>query len=76
MARGQSGRIVIEVDPALKLELYAALARSNSTLKNWFVGKATRFCETQSQPDLFSSQQDKTGPTNALEVPETREKGR
>lgn len=54
MARGQSGRIVIEVDPTFKLELYVALARSNSTLKDWFVDAAARFCETQAQPDLFA----------------------
>ncbi len=57
MARGQSGRIVIEVDPTFKLELYVALARSNSTLKDWFVDAAARFCETQAQFDLFTAQQ-------------------
>jgi hypothetical protein len=55
MARGQSGRIVIEVDPALKMELYSALARSNSTLKDWFMAAAVQFCESQAQPDLFSA---------------------
>jgi|688.fasta_scaffold2129731_2 hypothetical protein len=57
MARGQSGRIVIEVDPALKQDLYVALAKSNCTLKHWFLGAAVQFCEEQAQPDLF-------GPTN------------
>lgn len=57
MARGKSGRIVIEVDPVLKLELYAALARTNSTLKDWFVEAAARFCDDQAQPDLFGSAQ-------------------
>lgn len=53
MARGRSGRIVIEIDPSIKLELYAALARSNSTLKDWFLLSAEEFCKAQAQPDLF-----------------------
>jgi len=66
MARGQSGRIVIEVDPTFKLELYVALARSNSTLKDWFMDAAARFCETQVQPDLFTEvQPDETCTTDA-----------
>jgi len=44
---------VIEVDPALKRELYATLALSGSTLKQWFVQSAERFCESASQKDLF-----------------------
>jgi hypothetical protein len=53
MARGESGRIVIEVAPALKRELYAALALSGSTLKDWFVGRATAYCSDVNQGDLF-----------------------
>jgi hypothetical protein len=53
MARGDSGRIVIEIDPALKRELYAALAMSESTLKDWFVKAASRYCTEAMQPDLF-----------------------
>lgn len=43
MARGESGRIVLEVDPDLKGELYVELARRGLTLKAWFVGEAKRF---------------------------------
>lgn len=53
MARGESGRIVIEVDPALKRELYAALALSGSTLKDWFVLKAESYCDNVLQAKLF-----------------------
>ncbi len=53
MARGNSGRIVIEVDPAFKRELYAALAMSGSTLKDWFVKAASYYCADAKQPDLF-----------------------
>jgi len=66
MARGQSGRIVIEVDPALKAGLYAALARANSTLKDWFIASATQFCETEAQPDLFSASGRHTQEASAL----------
>lgn len=43
MAKGQSGRIVIEVDPALKKALYGALAIDDSTLKDWFIGQASTY---------------------------------
>ena len=53
MARGESGRIVIEVDPELKRELYAALALSGSTLKDWFVRSAESYCGNAHQAGLF-----------------------
>jgi hypothetical protein len=53
MARGESGRIVIEVDPTLKRELYAALALSGSTLKGWFVRSAEAYCGSAHQVGLF-----------------------
>ena len=37
MAKGDSGRIVIEVDPDLKRRLYSALALESLTLKDWFI---------------------------------------
>ena len=37
MAKGESGRIVVEVSPELKRELYSALALENKTLKEWFL---------------------------------------
>lgn len=43
MAKGQSGRVVIEVDPALKRALYGALAVEDSTLKEWFIAKAKEY---------------------------------
>ena len=55
MARGESGRIVIEVDPALKRELYAALAISGSTLKDWFVRSAEDYCTSGVQGSLFAT---------------------
>lgn len=52
MARGDSGRIVIEVDPHLKRQLYSALASDGSTLKAWFVDAASTFLEEREQPRL------------------------
>lgn len=43
MAKGHSGRVVIEVDPALKRALYGALATNDSTLKEWFIGQANKY---------------------------------
>jgi hypothetical protein len=54
MARGESGRIVIEVDPTLKRELYAVLAMSGSTLKDWFVRSAEDYCTSGVQGSLFA----------------------
>lgn len=40
MSRGNSGRIVIEVEPELKRQLYASLERQGKTLKDWFLERA------------------------------------
>jgi len=55
MARGDSGRIVIEVDPLLKGELYVELARQRLTLKAWFVANAELFLKAGRQPQLFAA---------------------
>lgn len=40
MARGKSGRIVLEVDPKTKRMLYLALEQNQTTLKDWFLENA------------------------------------
>jgi hypothetical protein len=55
MGRGESGRIVIEVEPEMKRRLYSALALTGSTLKDWFVKAAADFCVEALQPSLFNS---------------------
>ena len=52
MARGESGRIVIEVDPELKNELYQKLQSENSNLKSWFLGKVENYLEESNQLQL------------------------
>lgn len=43
MSIGNSGRIVIEVNPALKRELYSGLARDGMTLKDWFLQEVSAY---------------------------------
>lgn len=40
MARGKSGRIVLEIDPEMKRELYLTLEKNQQTMKEWFVKEA------------------------------------
>lgn len=40
MSIGNSGRIVIEVDPELKKQLYSSLTRDGMSLKEWFLKNA------------------------------------
>ncbi len=50
MAKGESGRIVLEVEPELKKALYSVLAMEQKTLKDWFVDKAQKhICEKKSE---------------------------
>ena len=60
MVRGASGRIVVEVDPQLKRELYAALAHRGLTLKAWLVGEARMLIEAGRQPSLFVAEENQT----------------
>jgi DNA (cytosine-5)-methyltransferase 1 len=47
---GQSGRIVIDIEPELKRQLYSTLARSGSTLKEWFIKLAEDYCAGKVKP--------------------------
>lgn len=40
MARGKSGRIVLEIDPEMKRKLYLTLEQNQKTMKEWFVKEA------------------------------------
>jgi len=52
MPKGESGRIVVDIDPALKRRLYSVLALENSTLKGWFIQSAERYIEEKREPSL------------------------
>lgn len=57
MPVGDSGRIVLEVEPDLKRRLYSALALDHHlTLKDWFVARAREYLQAQQQPSLFTDQ--------------------
>jgi len=55
MARGSSGRIIIEIDPVFKQELYDALQKENLTLKDWFLNNANKYLKDRGQMDLLLS---------------------
>jgi len=68
MARGESGRIVIEIEPETKKRLYASLALSGSTLKDWFLKVAVDYCQDVVQPSLFEDVNTHARSTNGAQV--------
>jgi len=52
MARGQSGRVVLEIDPVLKRRLHARLASDGLTLKDWFLERVDRYLHQPTQESL------------------------
>ncbi len=53
MAVGTSGRIVIDVDPALKRRLHSALQQEAKSLKDWFLERCQEYLADRQQPKLF-----------------------
>jgi hypothetical protein len=64
MARGGSGRIVLEIDPSQKNDLYTALTKDGLTLKSWFLRQTSLYLRDRTQLVLFA-------PTLAAEEPPT-----
>lgn len=56
MARGKSGRVVVEIDAELKRQLYAVLASRAVTLKDWFTQQARDMVAEHRQPSLLPKQ--------------------
>lgn len=52
MAKGSSGRIVVEIDPETKLRLYSALGKQGLTLKSWFLYSAEHYINEEAQLNL------------------------
>lgn len=52
---GQSGRIVVDVEPDLKRRIYSALSISGGTLKDWFIKVAEELCDIRQQPAVASN---------------------
>ncbi len=55
MARGKSGRVVLEIDPELKRKLYATLENEQKTMKEWFVKEAEGLIYGETQTSLFEN---------------------
>jgi len=66
MPRSDSGRVVIEVDPLTKKKLYANLALSGSTLKDWFSTVAEEYCTYGKSATLFKKDALIPPPTRAV----------
>lgn len=58
MARGKSGRVVLEIDPELKRRLYATLETNQQTMKEWFIREAEELVYGENQPSLFDTPED------------------
>lgn len=52
MARGPSGRIVLEVPPELKRQLHSHLAAEAKSLKDWFLEQANLYLARQQPVQL------------------------
>ncbi len=52
VARGPSGRLVLEIDPALKRALHARVAAEGRSLKDWFLEQVERYLEQPVQQVL------------------------
>ena len=60
---GESGRIVIDVPPELKRQIYSALSLSGSTLKDWFLQATEALCHEKagskgSKPIRYTSRRE------------------
>lgn len=68
MSIGTSGRIVIEIEPESKRQLYAALARDGLTLKDWFLRNVEHYMTASSQlPLTFTTSDSKSTFNDAKE---------
>lgn len=52
MARGPSGRLVVDVDPEFKRQLHSALAAEGLSFKDWVLRQSRAFLAEHKQPSL------------------------
>jgi len=52
MSIGPSGRIVIEIDPEIKRELYHVLKKEDLKLKHWFLDQVSSLIKDKRQLPL------------------------
>lgn len=61
MPIGQSGRVVIEIDPDLKQAIYQSLKEDGSNMKDWFLKCVEEYmAEKNLQQDLFAEEEQST----------------
>lgn len=53
MSIGNSGRIVIEIEPELKRQLHAVLRLEGKNLKSWFLENVEELLEHQAQQQVL-----------------------
>ena len=59
MSIGNSGRIVIEIEPELKRQLHAVLRLEGKNLKSWFLENVETLLEQQAQQQTLPFGNDK-----------------
>lgn len=59
MVQGASGRVVIEIEPHLKRQLYSSLAAQGMTLKEWFIRCSEREIERHTNTNESSRKNSK-----------------
>lgn len=59
MSIGNSGRIVIEIEPELKRQLHATLRLEGKNLKSWFLENVEVLLELQAHQQAFPFDSDK-----------------
>lgn len=64
MARGKSGRVVLEIDPELKRQLYATLENKQQTMREWFIREAKGLIYGANQPSLFDDPEESQNQDN------------
>ena len=66
MPVGKSGRIVIEIDPVLKRELYKLLKEDDSCMKDWFLRNVEDYLAGKAELQLDLLNPENTRGSNAL----------
>ena len=61
MAKGSSGRLVIEIDPLIKQELYDALGQKGLNMKEWFLMNAEVYLRKNSLDSVPKTKASKEG---------------
>ena len=73
MPRGPSGRIVVELNPALKREFHAALAADGITLKDWFLSRVRAFVTDRRRPQALDAGSHVLSPSEPVQLAAKKE---